>query len=128
MPITIDDATKQQTVQIDSAVVCSAIEGAFSDERILTLRFHRNQITLDQQGKVESKPIPGVLRITLDDPQKDIALLHRKTLVPTGQTMSQGRLVQGLTSIYHAAVKAQEDADAAAVAVVQQPIELADDS
>lgn len=125
MTITLDDATQQKTVQIDSAVVCSAIEGTFSDDRILTLRFHRAQITLDQAGRVDSKPLPGVLRVTLADPQKDIALLHRKTLLPTGQTMSQSRLVQGLTSLYHAAVQAQEAADAAAAAAAaQQPIEL----
>jgi len=125
MAITLDDATKQKTVQIDSAVVCCAIEGVFSDDRILTLRFHRNQITLDQTGRVESKPLPGApLRVTLTDPQKDIALLHRKTLLPTGQTLSQGRLVQGLTSLYHAAVQAQEAADAAAAVAAAQPPEF----
>lgn len=118
-PISLDDATNQQTVQIDSAVVCSALEGSFSDDRILTLRFHRSEISLDPAGKVTSKPIPGVIRVTLFDPQQEIAMLHRKTLVPTGQTMSQGRLVQGLTSLYCAAVAAQALADAAEAAAAE---------
>lgn len=123
MTITLDDATKQQTITIDSAVVCAAIEGSFSDDRILTLKFHRNEITLDQAGKVTSKSIPGVIRATLSDPQKEIHLLHRKTLVPTGQTMNQGRLVQALLSLYHDEVAKQEKADAeeaAAAAAAQQ--------
>lgn len=123
MPITLDDATKQQTIQIDSAVVCAALEGSFSDDRILTLRFHRNEITLDHAGKVTSKSIPGVIRATLSDPQKEIPLLHRKTLAPTGQTMNQGRLVQGIISLYHASVatyEAAEAADAAAAAEAQR--------
>ncbi len=123
MTITLDDATKQRTVTIDSAVVCAAIEGSFSDDRILTLRFHRNEITLDQAGKVTSKSIPGVIRATLSDPQKEIPLLHRKTLVPTGQTMNQGRLVQGIISLYHASVatyEAEEAAEAVAAAAAQQ--------
>lgn len=121
--ITFDDSTNKKTVLIDTATVCSTIEGIFSNDRTLTLRFHRSRIDLDQSGKVTSKPIHGVINATLSDEQKEIPLLHRKTLVKTGQTISQGRLVQALMSLYHDEVAKQEKANAekaADVAAAQQ--------
>ncbi len=120
--ITLDDSTNKITELIDTAIVCSAIDGRFSNGRTLTLRFHRSRIELDPSGEVTSKSIPGVILATLSDQQKEIPLLHRKTLVPTGQTMNQGRLVQGIISLYHASVatyeaeKAAKAAEAAAAA------------
>lgn len=122
MTIQLDDSTNKQTVQVDRAIVCSAIDGSFSDDRILTLRFHRKLVTLNPDGEAESKPIFPIIHATIADPNKEIEILHRKTLVPIGQKMSQGRLVQALMSLYHAEVDKQNKADAAAAeAAAQQP-------
>ena len=129
MQIYQDDVIKKTPVSGQRGVISYYVEGTFSPDRVLTIRFHQKEIVVYEDGELVEKPMPKTVSITLSDPAMEYPLYHRRTGADTGNTFNGGRVTQILTSLYYKAVAdAVAEEAAAAARLAEEAAKLAPNS